>query len=362
MFRTIRVNSKEELKAFIDFPHTLYRHDKNYVPEMDIPQMRMLTRDLFRQHSSVQFFLAVDDHNKIAGRIAAIRNNTDQYPTYPDNDGLFGLFDCINDADAANCLLKEACSWLQLNGATVITGPVNFASRQATGILISGFEYPPAVSMPYNAPYYPSLLQQAGFCKKQDLHAYRWDDLFYNGTPLLQTERLTRRLAQKEVVIRKISTTGMKKEVAGIQQVYNRTLPQPASIKSILAEITDPDFCFVAEQAGQIVGFVLGMPDRYQLFRLLKKGRLFPAEMLKLCCAKKVKGLRIHALAILEGYRKRGIETCLYAGMVNAYLQKNMQYAETSLVPEDHLLLRNAISALGGKQNKTYRIYTRRIT
>ena len=38
MIQVRPVVSKKELAAFVDFPHDLYKGDKNYVPELHIAQ------------------------------------------------------------------------------------------------------------------------------------------------------------------------------------------------------------------------------------------------------------------------------------------------------------------------------------
>jgi len=75
MKKIVPVNSKKDLTAFIDFPHDLYKHDPNYVPELFIAQKNLLTTHPFHKHNSLQAFLAYDG-DKIVGRIAAILNNS----------------------------------------------------------------------------------------------------------------------------------------------------------------------------------------------------------------------------------------------------------------------------------------------
>ena len=66
-------------------------------------------------------------------------------------------------------------------------------------MLVDGFDSPPAVMMPYNPPYYPALLEAAGFAKAKDLVAY------YVGRNEFQPERMER---LSEHVERRESETG----------------------------------------------------------------------------------------------------------------------------------------------------------
>ncbi len=42
-------------------------------------------------------------------------------------------------------------------------------------MLIEGFDYPPALVMAYNPPYYQSLVEACGFTKEKDLLAFLID-------------------------------------------------------------------------------------------------------------------------------------------------------------------------------------------
>ncbi|MNF17661.1 hypothetical protein D3C80_2212990 [compost metagenome] len=51
----------------------------------------------------------------------------------------------------------------------------------------------------------------------------------------------------------------------------------------------------------------------------IKKGRLFPTGIFKLLFGKKkVKGIRILLLGVVDGYRKMGIEACIYGKIIKA--------------------------------------------
>ena len=92
-----QVATKAELADFIDFPHSLFEGDKNYVPELHIAQRDVLTpgKHPFHNHSTIQCFLAYQD-GKIRGRIAAILNNN--HNSFGNKtDGFLGFLDLYND-------------------------------------------------------------------------------------------------------------------------------------------------------------------------------------------------------------------------------------------------------------------------
>ena len=217
MKKIIEVKSKKELAAFIDFPHELYKYDPNYVPELFIAQKDLLTTHPFHKHSSLQAFLLYDG-DKVIGRIAAILNN--RHNTINDkNDGFFGFFDCINDIESTLLLFETAEKWLKEKGVETIIGPVNFSTNESCGLLVKGFDMPPVVMMPYNAPYYVELMEKGGVTKQVDLIAWRWEGDAYDDRSVKLLDKLQARLVRSRITIRKINMKKFKVEAGGLREV-----------------------------------------------------------------------------------------------------------------------------------------------
>jgi hypothetical protein len=371
MKKIVPVKSKSELKAFIDFPHDLYAHDQNYVPELFIAQRDLLTTHPFHKHSSLQCFLLFDG-DKVTGRIAAI-HNTAHNKFNGTNDGFFGFFDCINDQETANLLLDQAKSWLLEKGLSTIVGPVNFSTNESCGLLIEGFDSPPVVMMPYNAAYYVTLLENWKLAKKVDLLAWKWNGENYDDRSVKLMDRLEERLQRNDIVIRKINMKKFKQEAEALREVYNKAWDKNLGFVPLndeeydyqakdLKMILDPDFCFIAEQHGKVIGFGAAIPDLNEILIKIKRGRLLPTGIFKLLLGKKkIKGIRILLLGVVDGYRKMGIEACIYGSIIKSYRKKGLEYAEAGWTLEHNDLVNNAIIAIKGTPYKRYRIYEKAI-
>ena len=368
----VAVDVKKNLAAFIDFPHDLYAHDPNYVPELFIAQKDLLTTHPFHKHSSLQCFLLYDE-NKIIGRIAAILNNSHNTVNNA-NDGFFGFFDCINDQSAANLLMETAVNWLKEKGVNgKIMGPVNFSTNEACGLLIEGFDSPPVVMMPYNATYYPALLEATGLHKQVDLIAWIFRGDNYDDRSVKLMDRLEERLTRQKITIRKINMKNFKQEADSLREVYNKAWDKNTGFVPLNDEefdyqakdlklVLDQDFCLVAEKDGKLVGFGAAIPDMNQIQIKIKKGRLLPTGIFKLLLGKsKVTGIRILLLGVIDGYRKMGIEACIYARIIKAYREKGLKYAEAGWTLEHNDLVNNAIIAIKGDPYKKYRIFEKSI-
>lgn len=372
MKRIVPVKSDKDLTVFIDFPHELYKNDPNYVPELFIAQKDLLTTHPFHKHSSLQCFLAYDG-DKVVGRIAAILNNN--HNTYNKrNDGFWGFFDCVNNQETANLLLSTAAQWLKDKGVDQkLIGPVNFSTNEACGLLVSGFDSPPVLMMTYNAPYYAQLIEKAGFDKQIDLIAWHWDGDNYDDKSVRLLNALQERLKRNNIIIRKVNLKNFQEEVTKLREVYNSAWDQNSGFVPLtddefnhlakdLKLIIDPDFVLVAEQAGKLVGFGLALPNFNEVLHKVKRGRLLPTGIFKILLNKnKIKSIRIYALGVIDGYRKMGIEACLYGTIIKEYKRKGYKHAEAGWTLENNTLINEAITAIKGDPYKKYRIYEKQI-
>jgi len=372
MIKIIPVSSKKELTDFIDFPHDLYKDDANYVPELFIGQRDLLTKHPFHKHNSLQSFLAYEG-TKIVGRIAAILNNSHN-EFNKRNDGFFGFFDCINDDAVATALFNTAANWLKEKGVTQnIIGPVNFSTNEPCGLLVQGFDSPPVLMQTYNKPYYINLVEKQGFTKQVDLIAWNWEGQNYDDKSVRLLATLQERLKRNNIIIRNVSLKDFKNETVKLREVYNAAWDQNTGFVPMnddefnylakdLKLILDPDFCLIAEQEGKIVGFGLALPDYNQIFKTIKRGRLLPTGLFKLLFnKKKITRIRIYALGVIDGYRKMGIEACLYGTIIKEYKRKGYLSAEAGWTLENNVLINNAIAAIKGDPYKKYRLYEREI-
>lgn len=365
----LAVATKKQLAQFIDFPHDLYRGDKNYVPELFIAQRDLLTpgKHPFHEHSELQLFLAFRD-GKIVGRIAAINNRN--YNAFNNaEDGFFGFYECINDTGVSRQLFEAAEQWLRERKLKTIIGPVNFSTNETCGLFIEGADGPPVVMMPYNPSYYASLIGHNGLNRKVDLIAYNITPDIVEDKPYRMLAMLKERLAKRNFVIRKLDLKNFDQEVKKIREVYNAAwdknlgfVPMTTNEFNYLAKdlkmILDPDLCLVAEQEGKIVGFSLAIPDINQILIKIKKGRLLPTGIFKLLLnKKKVNGIRVLALGVLEPYRKMGIDACFYGEVIRVGREKGFQYAEASWILDHNELMNNALININADPYRRYRIY-----
>ncbi|MBC7889350.1 MAG: hypothetical protein H7Z13_15845 [Ferruginibacter sp.] len=367
------VVTKAELASFIDFPHTLFEGDKNYVPELHIAQRDVLTpgKHPFHDHSTIQPFLAYED-GKIKGRIAAILNNN--HNSFSNRtDGFFGFFDIYNDAVVAEKLIAEAKNWLVSKGLTTMIGPVNPTTNDPSGLLIEGYDSPPVAMMTYNKPYYKDLLTANGFVKKFDLLAYNLPTNAVDKRTIQLKEALRKRFEERNIKVRNINLKDFKNEVQKILGVYNSAwqentgfVPMTEDEFKYLAKdlkmILDKDFCMVAEKDGKVIGFALAIPDINQVLIKIKRGRLMPFGIFKLLLGlKKINYVRIIALGVNAEFRKAGIEAYFYSEIIQKAIDKKIKGGEASWILENNEMMNKGLRNLNATVYKRYRIFEKLI-
>ena len=152
------------------------------------------------------------------GRIAGIIDG--RYNRFHNEKmGIWGFFECFDDAEAAAALFSSVETWVQTRGMTFMRGPLSPSTNYEVGLLTEGYDYAPALMMPYNPPYYKGLVESCGFTKEKDLLTFLIDgDYRLPGW----MNRLAERIGQKKGVrIRHACLKEADAEFALIREIYN---------------------------------------------------------------------------------------------------------------------------------------------
>ncbi len=370
MIRITEVRSRGEFNRFIQFPIHLYKNDPCFVPELYISQKTMFNRNKnpFFLHSKVDFFL-VYKANHIAGRIALIKNNAHILNT-GEKCGFFGFFESINDYHVAEALLDKAVTWHRNEGLTRIIGPENFTTNDSCGMLISGFNKPPVVMMPYNKEYYNDFLVKYGFTKAMDLSSYSIDDHVLTSPAMGKlVKQMNNKLEASNIIIRPINFKILDQEIIPFREVYNQSNKNnwgflPLNEKEfretalLLRQFVPENLTLIVEKEKRQIGFIVAIPDLNQVLYHIKSGRLWPLGIFKfLWYRRKITNARILILGILDEFRNKGIDIVLYKQIQENLANMGIYHAEACYVMENNLKMNSIIKKIGGISVKQYRIY-----
>ena len=365
------VQTGRELSAFINLPYQHYRRDPVWVPPLRDEQRGQFDprRNPLLSHCDWQLFL-LEDSGKPVGRIAAFVDNL-AVEFWKERIGLFGYYECPDDAQAARLLLDAARTWLVEKGCRAMRGPWSFVSQE-WGSVVEGFTPAPVVMAPYNPPYYNEHYTAFGLEKVKDLLCWTISAAAGYRIPeriLRLTEAVQKRY---QVRIRQLDMKHYDQEVKVIIELANSTIIDnwgysPVTQAEVQAMARDmkpvlqpKGVLFAEDRSGRPIGFAITLPDVNVLLRGLN-GRLFPFGFLKLLAGiPRLRRYRMFALGVVPDYQGKAIDSLLYRAMHERLYTPDI-WMEINYVLEDNWPMVNAIKKLEATPARRYRVYEMKI-
>jgi GNAT superfamily N-acetyltransferase len=364
------VRGRRDLRAFVKLPYRLHAADPLWAPPLrrEIAD-RLSPSHPFFDHGSAEYFLARRG-GEVVGRIAAASNRLHN-ETHEDRVGFFGFFECVDDPAVATALLDAAAEWARGRGHDMLRGPASLSVNDECGLLVDGFDTPPALLSPHNPPYYAALLETAGFHKAKDLLSYEGGSCF--GPLPDRLSRAVKRLGERlRVTLRPIDTRDFEAEVERVRELYNAMWERnwgfvPMTAREIrhmarqLKPFVMPDLVPFAERDGRPIGFGLAVPDLNQPLLANRSGRLLPGALRILWALKrgKIHRARVLLLGVLPEYRGKGVDAMLWHWIWTRSERLGIDWGEAGWILEDNASMRNAALRSSFKHYKTYRLYER---
>ena len=362
--------SKREIKAFIRFPFDLYRSEPLWVAPLNSERRKMLDRSSnpFFEHAEAEYLTAWRDGRMVGRMSAHVDNNLNEFQ---DNRwGLFGFFECEDDQEAADALLKAGAEWLKERGRDRMIGPMSFTTNDECGILVDGFDKPPSILTDWTMPYYPKLLEASGFVKAMD--TFMWSlrvdqrDSVHPAIWQMADEVKTK----YGITVRPMRTNDLEREVERFLEVYDEAweknwgfVPlnhaEAKHYAKALKPILDDNWAFIAEhdESGEVVGASLTLPDFNQVLVKLN-GRLLPFGWLKaLWLTRKIDRVRVFALGVKRDWQHTGIAAKMYALHFDSAERTPQSWGETGWILESNVPMNRAMQGMGGEITRRYRIY-----
>jgi hypothetical protein len=356
--------------AWLEVPYRVFKDDPAWIaPLRIIEAQRFEPKHPFFSFGEACFFVAFRGREPI-GRISA-QINRRHLELYKDETGHFGFFDCFDDQAAAQALVDAAAAWLGERGMKRMVGPLNFSTNEESGLLVEGFDTPPAILMTHARRWFGPLLERAGLCKVMDLYAYRMK-------PDAPSDRM-KRLAAKardnpRIQVRQVDTRRLQQEIELLVEIFNDAWSQnwgfvpfaPQEIDAMVKEIRPffrSNFGRFVLIDGRPAAVMLALPDINGVAADFN-GRLLPFNWVKLVAslgAENFRSARIPLLGIRQEHQRTRLASSVLALLVHEFLEEGkgwkLDWYEFSWVLENN----RAMNALGhltaGPPVKTYRVY-----
>jgi GNAT superfamily N-acetyltransferase len=354
---------------FLNVSYGIYNGDPHWVAPLllDIRKVFSAANPLF-EHAEMQLWIARRDGRDV-GRIAGILDRNHNQ-AHQERTAFFGFFECENDAQTSRQLFDVVRTWARQKGMRRVLGPMNPTTNDECGLLVDGFDSPPHLMMTYNPRYYADLITAEGFVKAKDLLAYNID---VAGIPRERLERIATKTRQRnpQFQFKPVRRKTLTADLVKIKEVYNAAwqdnwgfIPMTDAEIDFLADRLKPllveGLVWIAESAGEPVGFMLAIPDYNQALKPLR-GRLRTPKILGLlpyALGRKVPtSCRVVTLGVKAEHRNRGVEAVMLAEGLMTGLRLGFKTAEASWILEDNVMMQRLLQPFGGRVYKTYRIY-----
>jgi GNAT superfamily N-acetyltransferase len=362
------VISRRDFEAFFRLPWKIYRDDPLWVPPMKSSARRELKAKTnpFLRHCDHALFI-LEREGEVVGRIAALVDKL-AVEAWGQDIGMFAYFECaVDDEEGATALLSAARDWLRRAGMKTMRGPWSFLSQE-WGLVVEGFEPEPVVMAPHNPPGYAALLEGFGLRKAKDLLC--WELSVPEGYRI--PERiltLTDSVASRYgLAIRSLDLARYEKEVELFARLSLTTLESNWGISPITDEeiaalakdlrpVLRPECVLFAHTAdGRDVGFALSIPDVNVILKKTR-GRMLPFGWARLIWElPRLRRYRMFALGVAKDFQGKGVDALLYRAMWERMAEPTVTM-EINYVLEDNAPMVNAITKLGARPSRRYRVY-----
>lgn len=370
-----QINTKNELKQFIQFANDLYADCPYYCPPLFFDEMNCFNaeKNPALEVCDYQLWMAFRD-GKPVGRVAGIINHRAN-EKWGYKHVRFGWFDFIDDEEVSRALLDTVVAWGKERGMDALNGPVGFTDFDHEGLLLEGYDYLAVMASLYNYPYYVKHVENYGLTKEAD-----WVELQV-FPPKACPERIERiaelvkqryhvhvvKVKNSRELVKRFGIEYMDVIDAAYQKLYNfqpMTVKQKNYYKDMYFQFLNFDFVtLVVNEKEELVGVGLGMPDIAPALRKCG-GKLFPLGwyyLLKALKAKQMESFSFLLIAVRPDYQDKGVNALFLQDQIPLINQYGIRKLETTSMLETNTKVLSFFMQFDHKQHKRHRAYIKAI-
>ncbi len=369
------IQTKKELRSFIEFANRLYADCPYYCPPLFFDEMNCFEPE----HNPAldvcdyQLWMAYRD-GKAVGRIAGIINRKAN-EKWGCKHVRFGWFDFIDDMEVSRALLDTVAEWGQARGMDGLNGPVGFTDFDHEGLLLEGYEYPAVMASLYNYPYYVKHVEAYGLVKEADwveIQVYppeKCPDRIERIADIVKQRSHVRvdKIKNSRELVRKYGIEYMDVIDEAYQKLYNfqpMTVKQKNYYKNMYFPLLNFDFVtVVVNEKDEIVGVGLGMPDISDALRKCG-GKLLPFgwyHLIKALKAKKMDAFSFLLIAVRPDYQDKGINALFFQDQIPYINQYGIKRLETTNILETNTKNIANFTQFDHKIHKRHRAYIKEL-
>ena len=370
-----KVETKEDLKAFIEFHYDLYEGNEYDVPNLYSDEVNTLSKEKNAAFDFcvANYYLAIRD-NKVVGRVAAIINNKAN-EKWNQKRVRFGWIDFIEDKEVLEALLKAVEDFGKAHGMNEIVGPLGFTDMDPEGMLTWGFDQLGTMPTIYNYDYYPRLLESLpGYEVDNKYVEYK---LFVPDTVPEKSAKIAemiqnrynlriKKLTKKDVfeggygkkIFELINST--YKDLYGFSELSEKQIDQYINMYFPFADLSLITIVEDASADNKLVGIGITLPSLSEALQKCKKGRLFPFgwfHLLRAIKFHKTKIVDLLLIGVLPEYRMKGVNALIFADLIPRYQAYGFEWGETQVEMETNTNVQSQWETLNPVMHKRRNCY-----
>ena len=375
-----RVETKKDLKQFIEFHYDLYKGNPYDVPNLYSDEVNTLSKNKNAAFDfcEAEYFLALKE-GKIVGRVAAIINHKAN-EKWKKKDVRFGWIDFIDDIDVSRALFEAVEEYGRKKGMNDIVGPLGFTDMDPEGMLTWGFDKLGTMATIYNYEYYPQHMEKLGGWKKDNDYVE-----YYLVVPEKSPEKYTKiaEMVEKRynLHVRKLTKKDIfqggygKKlfdlinltysDLYGFSELTDRQIDQYVKMYFPLADLNLVTVIEDGNKDNQLAGLGITIPSLSRALQKCRRGRLFPFgwwHLLRAIKFHKTDGVDLLLMGFLPEYRSKGANALLFADLIPRYVDYGFKWGETQVEMESNEGVQSQWGPLDPINHKKRRCYRRSLT
>ncbi len=367
--KLIEVKTRSQLKKFIYLPEKLHRDHPNWVPPIYMDEWSYFDPKKNKAFSySDAILLLAEKDGETVGRIMGIINRR-YNEVRNEKTARFGYLESIKDQEVVRALLSRVEEWAREKGMTRIIGPYGFSDQDPEGFLIKGFENRATIATYYNFEWLPEMVEKEGYTKDIDYFVYKIEvpeeipEIYRRVSERILKKgnfQLLEFRKKKEIkpwvrpILSLMNETYIESNIYGYAPLDEKEMDDLA--KKYMP-ILDPRFIKCVLKDGQVVAFIIGIPDMTEGIQKAR-GRLFPFGFIHILRAqKKTRQLDLLLGAIKKEYRGVGLDALMGMAMLEEARKAGFKIIDTHHEMESNVRVRAEMERLGGQIYKIYRVY-----
>ena len=375
-----RVETKKDLKDFIEFHYDLYEGNPYDVPNLYSDELNTLSKDRNAAFDfcEAEYYLALKD-GRVAGRVAAIINHKAN-EKWKKKDVRFGWIDFIDDLEVSRALFQAVEDYGRQKGMEAAVGPLGFTDMDPEGMLTWGFDRLGTMATSYNYAYYPRHMEQlGGWVKDNDYVEY------YLEVPEKAPEKYTKiaemvekryNLHVRKLTKRDIFEGGYGKklfdlinltyaDLYGFSELSDRQIDQYIRMYFPMADLNLVTAVEDGNKDNQLVGIAITIPSLSRALQKCRRGRLLPFgwwHLLRAIKWHKTEAVDLLLIGVLPEYRAKGANALVFADLIPRYVEYGFKWGETQVEMETNEGVQSQWGPLDPINHKKRRCYRKSLT